>query len=55
MRCVATIMNRHYLGENSYIYSFDNCLVGEYDEELDIFMDKNGNEYSSITDLTLLY
>jgi len=55
MRCVATIMNRHYLGENAYIYSFDNCLVGDYDEELDVFMDRNGNEYSSITDLSLLY
>ena len=55
MRCVATILNRHYLGENAYAFSFDNCLVGDYDEEFDLFIDKNGNEYMPITDMSTLY
>ncbi len=55
MKAIATIMNRHYLGENAYIYSFDNCLVGDYNEETNTFMDRNGNEYLSITDIDLLY
>ena len=55
MKCIATIMNRHYLGENAFIYSFNNCLVGDYDEVDNTFIDRNGNEYLPITDMGLLY
>lgn len=55
MRCIATILNRHYLGENAYIYSYDNCLVGDYLEDEDLFIDRNGNEYLPVTDMSLLF
>ena len=55
MKCVATIVDRHYLGENAYIFSFNNCLLGDYNEEYDIFTDKNGNEYLRSLDPSTLF
>ena len=47
---VATIMNRLFLGDDNFIFVPSHTVLGEYDEELSIFTDRNGSEYISITD-----
>ena len=42
---VVTIMDRHYLGEDSFIYSCNHVTIGELEEETEIFTDSNGNQY----------
>ena len=42
---VATIMNRHYIADGIFVFSAVNAVVGIYNEDEEIFMDKNGNEY----------
>ena len=51
---VATIMNRHYISENSFIFSVSHTVLGTLDEKNNIFKDRNGNEYLSIVDDTLM-
>ena len=43
---VATIMNRHYLGENAFIFNTSHTVIGEIDEKTGILKDRNGNEYA---------
>lgn len=47
---VATIMNRLFLGDDNFIFVPSHTVVGDFDEELGIFTDRNGSEYISITD-----
>lgn len=42
---VATIMDRYYLGPDSYIFNVNHIAIGSYDEDNDVFIDRNGNEY----------
>ena len=49
-RYVATVMNRLFLGEDNFIFVPSHTIIGEYDDELKIFTDRNGNEYMPITD-----
>ena len=51
---VATIMNRHYLTGEALVFSCDRAVIGQYDEEEDAFVDRNGNYYHKMgTDVTL--
>lgn len=50
---VAAIMQRHYLAENTFIYSTDHIVLGTMDEKNKIFIDRNDNEYISILDESL--
>lgn len=51
---VATVMNRHYISENAFIFSVSHTVLGTLDEKNNIFKDRNGNEYLSIVDDTLM-
>lgn len=42
---VATIMDRHYLTDTSLAFSCSRVVIGQYDEENEIFTDRNGNHY----------
>ena len=42
---VATIMERHFISVDNYVFVCRNTVVGDYDEESKIFTDVNGNEY----------
>lgn len=45
---IATIMQRHYVGENTFIYNASHAILGTIDEQTKIFIDHNGNEYFSM-------
>lgn len=42
---VATIMERHFISVDNYIFITKYVVVGDYDKENNIFKDKNGTEY----------
>ena len=42
---VAAILQRHYIDNNKYLYTFHHLETGSYDEQLHCFIDRNGNEY----------
>ncbi len=51
---VAVIMNRHYITEDTFIFSTSHAALGELDEVSKIFIDNHGNEYAPLVDpLTL--
>lgn len=50
---LATIMDRHYIGENSFIYNTNHVAIGEIDKKSKIFKDMNGNEYLNMLDESL--
>lgn len=43
---VATVMNRHYVGVDNYMFSYDHAILGNYDEKSKIFTDIYGKEYN---------
>lgn len=47
-RCLASLLNRTYLDEETSILTYINLLVGNYDKETGIFRDDQGREYPSI-------
>ena len=51
---VATIMDRHFLGESSFIFNCNHVALGMLDESSKIFEDQNGNQYASILSPDLL-
>lgn len=53
-RIVATIMDRHYLGDRSFIFSCNHAAVGTMNEDTGIFTDLYGNEYVPITSRGLM-
>ena len=42
---VATIMDRHYLNDQTVVFNCDHVLLGRYIEDRDLFIDKDGNCY----------
>lgn len=44
-RYIATVMNKHYVGEDSFIFTSSHAIIGEIIEN-NIFRDRNGNEYA---------
>lgn len=52
---VAAILQRHYINNNQYLYTFHHLETGSYDEQLHCFIDKNGNEYAHMSDESLFY
>ena len=48
-KALATIYNRHYLGEDSFIFTCNYPTIGDYDEENGLFIDNSGNTYLPIT------
>ena len=42
---IATIMDRHYLTDTTLAFSCNRAILGKYDEEEELFIDKNGNYY----------
>lgn len=52
---VAAILQRHYIDNNQYLYTFHHLEIGSYDEQLHCFIDKNGNEYAHMSDESLFY
>ena len=42
---IATIMDRHYLTDSILVFSCNHVVIGKYDEQSDIFRDKNDNYY----------
>ena len=44
-RYIASIMNRHFITNDSYFFTFRNTVLGTYNEESKIFTDIYGNEY----------
>lgn len=51
---VATILNRIYLGGDDFLYYPSHTVIGEIDPKSRILKDRNGDEFLSITDPTLL-
>lgn len=51
---VATVMDRHYVGENTFIYNSSHLIIGNIDEKTGIFTDRNGNEYAGMMDPLLM-
>ncbi len=52
---IVTVMQKHYIKENTLIYSMVDSKIGTIDEKTKIFKDKVGNEYCSIEDMDLLF
>lgn len=52
---VAAILQRHYIDNNKYLYTFHHLETGSYDEQLHCFIDRNGNEYAHMSDESLFY
>lgn len=52
---VAAILQRHYIGNNQYLYTFHHLETGSYDNQLHCFIDRNGNEYAHMSDDSLFY
>lgn len=52
---VAAILQRHYVDNNKYLYTFHHLETGSYDEQLHCFIDRNGNEYAHMSDESLFY
>lgn len=52
---VAAILQRHYIGNNQYLYTFHHLETGSYDNQLHCFIDRNGNEYAHMSDESLFY
>lgn len=52
---VAAILQRHYIDNNQYLYTFHHLETGSYDEQLHCFIDRNGNEYAHMSDESLFY
>ena len=52
---VAVILNKVFIRENLYLYTFNRVEVGEYDEEDAIFYDRNDNEYYSMKEKEIIY
>ena len=42
---VATIMERNFISQDNYTFKSIHAIVGDYDEEHQLFTDVNGNEY----------
>ena len=53
-KTVANIMKRVFLGDSNYIFYVTNTTFGDYNPEYGIFTDRNGNEYASMTNPSLL-
>ena len=51
---VAMVMDRHYVGPESFIFTCNHAVVGEIDENTHIFKDTKGHEYSPILNSELL-
>ena len=51
---VAMVMDRHYIGPESFIYSCNHAVIGYIDQETGIFTDTKGNEYAPILNEGLL-
>ena len=47
---VAVIMNRHYIGEDTFIFTPSHAITGTMDEGTKLFTDKHGNEYTQMID-----
>ena len=45
---IASIMDKHNVGDESFIYSCNHVVVGEIDEETYVLTDEFGNKYNSI-------
>ena len=52
---IASIVERHDLGNNTYIYNPKKTLKGNYDHEKDVFIDAVGNEYHSLGEINTKY
>ena len=48
-KALATIYNRHYIGEDSFVFTCNYPTIGDYDEENGLFMDNSGNTFLPIT------
>ena len=53
-RCVVTIMNRLFLGDDKFLFFVSHPEIGEVDPDSKIFVDRNGKEYLSMVDRVLL-
>ena len=42
---IATIMDRHYMNDKAIAFSCNQALIGRYNEENDLFIDKDGNSF----------
>lgn len=51
---VAIIMNRHYIGEDTFVFTTSHATTGTLDEESKIFIDKHGNQYAPVIDPSTL-
>lgn len=45
---VAMVVDRHYIGPETFIFSCDHAVIGEIDPSTGKFMDNHGNEYNAI-------
>ncbi len=52
---VAAILQRNYISNNQYLYTFHHLETGSYDNQLHCFIDRNGNEYAHMSDESLFY
>lgn len=46
----AMIMERHYLGDDNFMFTPHHLVIGEYFEDEKVFRDKNGNKFFTIND-----
>lgn len=47
-KSIATLLQRHYINENFYVYSHLSTIIGNNDEEAMVFTDDQGTEYTAM-------
>lgn len=52
--CIAAIMDRHYIGDELFVFNCNLAIEGTIDEETKIFTDIYGNKFLPIVDPSLL-
>ena len=51
---VAMVMDRHYVGPESFIFTCNHAVVGEINQDTNMFIDTKGHEYAPILNQGLL-
>ena len=45
---VAMVLDRHYIGPETFIFSCNHAIIGEIDPDTGVFIDRKGNKYNPV-------
>lgn len=54
-RCIASLLKKNYISDEKQIYTYINTIIGYYDEEVGIFYDDQGKEYSVLDSDSVMF